>query len=331
MAISDRGRAAARRAPPVAPGAVRLARPVISVGNIAMGGRGKTPTVAAIARLLVAAGERPAILSRGYGRRLAEDGAVIVSDGTHISADLDRAGDEPLLLARTVPGAAVVVCDQRAIAGALAERVLGATVHLLDDGFQHRALARDVDVVLVRAGDLTDARVPFGRLRESVRALARADAVVVDGDGDDAPPPEAVGRVAGPGARVFRLARRMGDLALLEPERGPLDVDAGVVAVAGIADPKPFVAGLESRGIRVAYVIAYRDHHRYTARDLDHIARTVRRWHAGGVATTEKDAVRLLPLRPFPIPIAAVALEATVENADEFRGWLFGRIAEARR
>src|SRR5204863_5351833 len=96
--------------------------PIVSIGNIAMGGRGKTPLVAYVARLLVAAGERPAILSRGYARRVVEDGVVIVSDGTHLLADLDRSGDEPLMLARAVPGAAVLVCEQRAIAAALAER-----------------------------------------------------------------------------------------------------------------------------------------------------------------------------------------------------------------
>jgi len=122
----------------------RRSVPTVSVGNIAMGGRGKTPVVAHIARLLIEAGERPAILSRGYRRRRPEDGAVIVSDGTHILADIDRSGDEPLMLARMVPGAAVVVCEVRTVAAALASRVLRTTVNLLDDGFQHRAMRRDV-------------------------------------------------------------------------------------------------------------------------------------------------------------------------------------------
>ena len=158
----------------------RSSRPVISVGNLAMGGRGKTPTVAAVAQLLVDAGERPAILSRGYGRRAPIDDVVVVSDGTHVLADLDRSGDEPLMLARTVPGAAVLVCDVRAAAAALAEARYNVTVHLLDDGFQHRSLKRDVDIVVVRPEDLRGRRVPFGRLRSSPRALARAGAVLVD-------------------------------------------------------------------------------------------------------------------------------------------------------
>jgi tetraacyldisaccharide 4'-kinase len=151
---------------------------VVSVGNIAFGGRGKTPTVAHIARLLVEMGERPAVLSRGYGRRIVEDGVVVVSDGRRLLADVDRAGDEPLMLARDLPGIPVLVCEQRAVAGALARHRFGCTALVLDDGFQHRQMARDVDVVLVAPEDLTGRRAPFGRLRESPSVLARADALI---------------------------------------------------------------------------------------------------------------------------------------------------------
>jgi hypothetical protein len=157
---------------------------VISVGNLAMGGRGKTPLVAYIASLLLEAGERPAILSRGYGRRRVEDGVVVVSDGVRLLADLDRSGDEPLMLARALPGVMVFVSESRTIAAALAGRVFGATVLVLDDGFQHRAIARDVDIVVVTPADLDDRRAPFGRLRESVSALSRADLKRFPGIGD---------------------------------------------------------------------------------------------------------------------------------------------------
>src|SRR5204863_6685133 len=123
--------------------------PIVSIGNIAMGGRGKTPLVAHVARLLVAAGERPAILSRGYARADRADGVVVVSDGDHLQADVARGGDEPFMLARQLPGVAVLVAEDRALAGRLAERAFGVTVHLLDDGFQHLQLARDADIVLV--------------------------------------------------------------------------------------------------------------------------------------------------------------------------------------
>jgi tetraacyldisaccharide 4'-kinase len=324
--VSVAPRRAARRAGRPSPSsAAALDRPVISIGNIAMGGRGKTPAAAYVAALLRDAGERPAILSRGYGRRAAADEPVIVSDGEHIFADVDRAGDEPLLLARKVPGAVVVVCAQRALAGAVAEASLGATVHVLDDGFQHASLARDVDIVLVRPEDVVDRRLPFGRLRESVSALARADAVIIDGD-DDARVSAAIGAQV----PLFKLSRSTGDPLPLEAGR-EVDVTRGVVAVAGIAEPARFVRSLEDRGIRVAYVIGYRDHHRYTAGDVAHIARAVEQWGAGGVLTTEKDAIRLLPLRPLPMAIAAVPLEITIEPRDAFRSWLLSRLDEARR
>jgi tetraacyldisaccharide 4'-kinase len=305
---------------------MRLTQPVISVGNLAMGGRGKTPLVAEIARVLIDAGERPAILSRGYGRRVVDEGAVIVSDGTHVLADVDRAGDEPLLLARTVPGAAVVVCDQRAIAGAIAERTLDPTVHLLDDGFQHRTLARDVDIVAVTPDDFADRRVPFGRLREPVSALARADAVIVDAErqGGEMTPLENAG------AAVFSLARELGPPEPLEPDRPWPGVDDGVIAVAGIASPSRFVQALEARGVRVAYAIEYRDHHRYSRGDLAHIAAAAREWRVPAVLTTAKDATRLLAHRPLPVPMAAVPLRVRVEPAGAFRDWLLARLAEAR-
>ena len=175
---------------------VRLRRPVISVGNISLGGTGKTPVTALIARWLIEAGERPAVLSRGYGRAMVEHGVVVVSDGRHLLADLDRAGDEPLMLAREAPGARVLVCEQRALAGALAERALDATVHVLDDGFQHLQLARDIDLVVTNAQDLAGRPLPFGRLREPVSALQAADAVIFDGDP--------------PNASYFTLRRTLG-------------------------------------------------------------------------------------------------------------------------
>ena len=115
----------------------RLSRPVISVGSLRVGGSGKTPIVALIARLLVEVGERPAVLSRGYGRRAASDGVTVVSDGASILASVDAAGDEPLMLARALPRVVVLVGSSRYLGGRLAEQQFAATVHVLDDGFQH--------------------------------------------------------------------------------------------------------------------------------------------------------------------------------------------------
>jgi tetraacyldisaccharide 4'-kinase len=296
-----------------------------------MGGRGKTPAAIHLARLLIAAGERPSVLSRGYGRRYVEDGVVIVSDGAAICADLDRCGDEPMLIAFAVPGAAVLVAEQRAVAAALAEQVLHTTVHVLDDGFQHRALARDVDIVIITPGDLTDRRVPFGRLREPVRALARADAIVFDGD-----VPEDLARLMPDALRdkpLFVLRRSLGPPAPLEPDRPWLSLNGPALALAGISRPERFVKSLEADGWSIVGLVAYPDHHRYRPRDLERLARAAHDAGVNAVVTTEKDAVRLLPFRPLPVPVAAVPLNVTIEPigpAPAFGDWIVRRLAEAR-
>lgn len=309
---------------------VRLHRPVVSVGNIASGGRGKTPVVRHLAALLIDEGERPSVLSRGYGRRLREDGVVVVSDGAQLHTDLDRSGDEPLLLARAVPGAVVAVCEQRALAGTLAEHALGATVHVLDDGFQHLQLARDVDLVLVSAGDLTDRRLPAGRLREPVTSLADADALVIDGDADvERDVRHRLGTRCPP---MFRLERQSGPPFALEPDFAgalPQPGDA-VVAVASLAQPDRFLAQLAAAGYRVAEALTFRDHHRYGSADVATIRAACRRSHAAGVLTTAKDAERLRPLRPLRMAVGVVPLEVTVEPAREFRRWLLDRLSEVR-
>jgi tetraacyldisaccharide 4'-kinase len=161
----------------------RLRRPVISVGNLAVGGRGKTPMVATIARELLAMGERPAILTRGYARTRPEEGVVIVRDRDGVRSDLARAGDEPLMLARGLDGVSVVVSSDRYLAGRLAEHRLGATVHVLDDGFQHLQLDRDVDIVMIGRDDVARPVVlPSGRLREPLDTLVAADAIVAADD-----------------------------------------------------------------------------------------------------------------------------------------------------
>jgi tetraacyldisaccharide 4'-kinase len=313
-----------------------LHRPVISVGNISMGGRGKTPVAGLIARLLVEAGERPAILSRGYKRRRPEDGVVIVSDGRHLLADVDRAGDEPLMLARDTPGAMVLVCDMRAIAATLAEQALGATVHVLDDGFQHRAMARDIDLVVIRTTDLSERRLPFGRLRESPAALGRADGLIIESDESKESKESRESRETEKSWRddqaVFRLHRSLGSPVALEDGARAMSFEKAdkVVAVCGIADPDRFTRALAADGWTVAATLPFPDHHVFSARDLRDITDAVKRHGASGVLTTAKDAMRLLPLRPLPVPMAFVPLRVAVEPAARFRDWLLGRLAEAR-
>ncbi len=278
----------------------RLSRPVISVGNLSVGGTGKTPLVAAIAAWLVANGEQPAILSRGYARTVTSRDATVVSDGTRIHADVAHAGDEPLMLARAVPGAAVVVCADRHAAGVVAEERLGATIHVLDDGFQHLPLARDLDIVVTAAGTLaTDAVLPKGRLREPVSALSRAQILVVVGATDVEAEAEAraYGVPQGVGA-----TRRLGAPVSVHGEAPTRD--RPLVAMAGIGQPAQFVQALTADGWQVLDTCAYPDHHWYTPADLSAVARLVASAGAWGVATTDKDAVRLEPLGPLPVPVA---------------------------
>ena len=305
----------------------RLAKPVISVGNLSVGGTGKTPVVAEIARRLIAAGHRPSILSRGYARADALDGVVVVADGHRILATVDRAGDEPLMLARQVPGAIVCVCPDRYLAGTLAENRLGCTVHILDDGFQHLELARDLDVLVTTIGEIPNGRViPMGRLREPIDAARRADVLVVSNASRDAAAEEAerLGIRRSCGAQ-----RRLGEPALIAtavpkvpgvpkvPEVLVLGVpEAGevsgvqrvgrVVAVAGIAHPDRFFDALKAH-YDVVETMGFADHHRYGDADVAAIEAKRVAVNADAVLTTDKDAVRLetlsLPFDAYRVPL----------------------------
>jgi len=301
----------------------RLERPVISVGNLSTGGSGKTPIVAHIAALLAAHGERPAILSRGYGRTAPTAGVTIVSDGTGMLAPLDNAGDEPLMLARALPNVPVLVCADRYEAGRLAERALGVTVHVLDDGFQHLGLHRDVDLLIAAGHDLRDQVLPAGRLREPLAAAASADALLVDMAGS------AGGHLAKTlGVRtVFRVDRTIGAPRWMNSGEaasiGPTDK---ILAVAGIARPDRFFADLETANSKPHATLVFRDHHPYTDADIDRITRTARAAGATIVLTTEKDAVRLSARPLGDLRVASVSLTASVEPS--FTGWLLARLEQ---
>jgi tetraacyldisaccharide 4'-kinase len=307
----------------------RLDHPVISVGNLRVGGAGKTPIVAHLARLLVAGGERPAILTRGYGRRTAPAGVTIVSDGTRVLAGVDTAGDEPLMLARAVPGAIVAVGSDRYLSGRLAERQLGATVHILDDGFQHFQLARDADLLVTSEDDLSDRPLPAGRLREGLAAAVHADAAIVDAG--YLPAAERVARALGV-PRAFLAMRHLG------PPRMVANGDTVVVpkhsrvfATAAIARPERFFADLTAAEWQVVGTMPFRDHHQFTARDIERIAAAAKSTAAAIVLTTDKDAVRFAARELSGLLIAAVPLTATIEPADDFRTWLHERLGLSLR
>jgi tetraacyldisaccharide 4'-kinase len=304
-----------------------LDRPVISVGNLSVGGSGKTPVVAALARLLVEMGHRPAILTRGYARRKTLEGVVVVSDGDRVLASVEQSGDEPQMLARSLRGVPVLVCPDRHLAGRLAERRFGCTVVLLDDGFQHLSVGREVDMLIVPASDLDDAVLPSGRLREPLDAASSADCILVPGSDED------VERVSAAFDRmpVFRVSRHYRRLqpnygASKDAPEGALDDSASagarVVAVAGIARPARFFAALREQGYDVVRELPFPDHHWYTASDLERIRLIVRDSGAALVATTEKDAVRV-PRQPG---WAVLPLTAVIEPVDRFASWLRERL-----
>lgn len=302
---------------------------MVSVGNLSVGGTGKTPLVAQIAQWLIAQGERPAVLSRGYGRRDRQDGVVVVSDGVAPRASVAAAGDEPLMLARTLPDAIVCVCEDRHMAGVLAERRLGATVHVLDDGFQHVRLARDLDVLVTSPGEVSRGRVlPFGRLREAPGAAARAHfVVVVDAD-------EEVARAEAweLGISQFAAARRV--IAAPPPATAPTGradaAAAGMFAVAGIGKPEQFFAMLQAAGYPVQGTMRFPDHHRYTARDARRIVAAARNAGAASVATTDKDLVKLEALDLQPLTLMSVPLSLDIAGWDRLTALMAAAIERRR-
>lgn len=305
----------------------RLHHPVISIGNLRVGGTGKTPVTACLARLLVERGERPAILSRGYARQQPSAGVTVVSDRTRVLADVGHAGDEPLLLARALPGVTVLVCADCYAAGQLAESRFDTTVHLLDDGFQHVKLARDIDLLLADERDLDDRVLPAGRLREPLPNASVAHGLIVPGGHASAA--RHVASTLGITA-AFWTTRELGTLRMLrESDRPPASGD-GLFAVAGIERPERFFDDLRAAGHHVLGTRAFRDHHALTIADLSAVADAARAAGAVVIVTTEKDAVRLEGLTLPAVPIASVPLHTRIEPSEAFTTWLMARLALAR-
>lgn len=269
----------------------RLRGPVVSVGNLSVGGSGKTPFVILLGELLTSRGIPFDVLTRGYRRQST---GVALVDPTGLPRQF---GDEPLLITRRlrVP---VVLGEDRYQAGLFAEQKFGPRLHLLDDGFQHRQLARDFDLVLVTPADARDRLLPAGRLREPLGALGRADAVVLTGGADPANFPLA-------GKTVWRVRR--GILARDLPPR-PL-------AFCGIARPQSFFAQLRKAGIDPAAEVVFPDHHAYTEKDLRDLQFVAEQNQAGGFVITEKDAVNLGGYLAALTPLAVVPVTMDLVDA----------------
>ncbi len=297
----------------------RLPVPVVSVGNLTMGGTGKTPMVMAIARLLLAAGRRPAVVSRGYGGRAT--GAVnLVSDGQQLLLSARVAGDEPRLLAEALPGVVVATGVARSRVARHVIDELAADVIILDDGFQHLAVQRNLDLVLFKGRDfLGNGRVfPGGDLREPVSALARAHAFVLTGEEGEISGP---GRDFGdwlaehfPGRPIFPVPYRIGDPQPANANAiGSLTRGARILAFCGLANPEPFGRMLRASGYELADFRVFADHHSYTSDDLLALDRRAGNLGAAALVTTAKDLVKLhqfhcaRPLYVLPVELSLPA------------------------
>jgi tetraacyldisaccharide 4'-kinase len=275
----------------------RLAWPVVSIGNLSVGGAGKTPFTIMLARALAARGWSVDVLSRGYGR---ESSAVEPVDAA-AENPARRYGDEPSLIARSA-GVPVFVGSERAEAGRLAESTIaeGAQhVHLLDDGMQHRRLARAAEIVLLHRSDFSTALLPAGRLREPVTALSRADFVVLREE--DAALEPRVRRFLRADAQIWQVRRELEVPAL-----------PGAIAFSAIAHPQEFVVQLRAQGATVAAAHHWRDHHRFTDADLKLLVRLLAIHGATCFITTEKDAVRLTDAQRARLEAAAPLLTAVL-------------------
>ena len=298
-----------------------LGVPVVSIGNLTVGGTGKTPAVELAVSTLRELGHRPAVLSRGYGRR--GRGIHVVADTASIRLDADAAGDEPFLLARRLPGVPVVVGANRWAAGRRAIERFGVTAVVLDDGFQHRTLAKDLEIVMARArlpwgnGRL----LPAGPLREPLAALARAQLLVVSGarDADDVAEPAAAARVYAPGLPIVAArhvatecwdATTMRQLGLAEL-RG-----LKLFAFAGIGTPEGFRQTLDEAGALEAGFARFADHHWYTRDEMATLQRRAQAASAVGLVTTEKDWARLRRLPPPAMPLYILAVRLALLSGE---------------
>jgi len=276
---------------------------VISVGNITLGGTGKTPMVIAVARILSAKRRHPVVVSRGYGRP-DESKTLVVSDGQSVLVDAHTGGDEPVLIGSKLSGVPVIVGSRRFAAATYAIERFKPDAVILDDGFQHAKLKRDVDVVLIDAADPfgNEKLFPAGILREPVASLRRAQAVIIT-RANESPALELLKKRirSFTQARIFTSVIRPIDVINdLTGEVKPLSILRGqkVLAMSGIARPTSFAALLTSLGAAVAGEYIFPDHHVYRKTDLDLIFQRAAKDRVSMIITTEKDAVRLRDLRP---------------------------------
>lgn len=305
----------------------RLPLKVVCVGNMTMGGTGKTPTVEYVARSLKDAGVRVAVLSRGY-RGKKEKGLGVVSDGKAVLLSQRASGDEPHLLARRLEGIPILVGRNRYKSGKMAHQSFQTQVAVLDDGYQHIQLHRDMNILLVdgRVGFGNGRLFPLGSLREPLAGLARADQFLITKTENQDKIQAIEGTLKRWNSKAPIFHGRYVPEHLFDPETGQRSGPDGlkgkkVLAFAGIARPEYFFELLGSLGAAVVEEIIFPDHHWYAQRDLETIQKTMSR--AEWVVTTEKDMVRLEDLNLTGLPIRVLEIRMEISDEEAFREALF--------
>lgn len=302
---------------------------VLSVGNLTMGGSGKTPAVISIAGTLAGNGVKTAVISRGYKGEYTSR-AAIVSDGESIFMGPREAGDEPCMIAETLPSVPVIVGRDRYSAGMLAWEEFGVRAVVLDDGYQQLGLVKDLNILVVNSkstrGELR--LFPLGALREPLSQVSRADVILYTKcDGAGEPPLLPATGVEKP---VFysryrtKGLRKIGDRSLIPPGNA---TGKRILAFCGIADPASFLSSLKEMGLAIADFITYPDHYRYTPADLAELTNKSNTAGAEMIITTEKDAVKIREYLPENHPFWAMNVELDIlEHNDEWEWYLMGAL-----
>lgn len=304
---------------------MRVNRPVISVGNITTGGTGKTPLVEYLARAIACENLKPCILTRGYGRLTPATKRVVVSDGKHILADSTEGGDEPRLLAENLLGQAAVISDADRTSAALwATENLGSNFFILDDGFQHRRLERDLDLVVIDATAPWSNRhiLPLGRLREPLSALQRADAIILTRTELAVNTEQIISELKTyTRAETPMLCARTvitGLQPLVNPGVNPVKNETSKhLAFCGIGNPQAFLGQLKQAGFQIISTRKFSDHHRYRQTEIDELQTQAQKLGADALITTAKDAVKLRHLS-FILPCYTLGIEIKFNPTDQF-------------
>jgi tetraacyldisaccharide 4'-kinase len=310
-----------------------LSCPVISIGNITLGGTGKTPFVLYTARTLGQIGLNTAILTRGYGRKNPKQ-SILLSPGQAMKVSEEAFGDEPSLLRRHLPEIWMGISKDRFRAGSIIEQQHHSIVFILDDGFQHRKLHRNLDIVLIDPMQpLENNRmVPRGTLREPAAGLQRADVIIVNGlsSSPSATLFEARLRKLAPKSQIFFCTQYIHDLIPFadwvhnQPLSASPNLPRTAFLVTAIGNPERFHSDIRRMGIDICGMRQFKDHHRFSLKDWQDCSRSAEKCGAETLIITEKDAVKIIQPPEFPVRVAVQSTE--IDKPDEFRQWLQRRI-----